>query len=107
MSGHFCKYSYGNQEAAVKRLSRLLHIDRLRPTRLATWICRQVLRKIPSSGKVRLAIDWTTEDTQHLLVISLIIGYRAIPIYWHAYDQSVLKQPTVMFLNILSLCCST
>ena len=81
----------GNQEAAVKRLSRLLHNDRLKPTRLATWICRQVLRKIPSSGKVRLAIDWTTEDTQHLLVISLIIGQRATPIYWHAYDQSVLK----------------
>jgi hypothetical protein len=47
----------GNQEAAVKRLSRLLHNDRLKPTRLVTWICRQVLRKIPSSGKVRLAID--------------------------------------------------
>ena len=81
----------GNQEAAVKRLSRLIHNDRLKPRRLAAWICRQVLLKIPSSGKVRLAIDWTTEDIQHLLVISLIIGHRATPIYWHAYDQSMLK----------------
>jgi hypothetical protein len=56
----------GNQEAAVKRLSRLIHNDRLKPRWLAAWICRQVLLKIPSSSKVRLAIDWTTEDTQHL-----------------------------------------
>ena len=56
----------GNQEAAVKRLSRLIHNDRLMPGQLAMWICRQVLLKIPNSGKVRLAIDWAPEDTQHL-----------------------------------------
>jgi hypothetical protein len=69
----------GNQEAAVKRLSRLIHNDRLKPRRLAIWICRQVLLEVPSSGKVRLSIDWTIENTLHLLVISLIIGHRAPP----------------------------
>ena len=82
---------HGNQESAVKRLSRLIHNQRLRPRQLSEWICRQTLIRIPRSGKVRLAIDWTTEDTQHLLVVSLIVGRRAMPIYWHAYDQSVLK----------------
>src|SRR5216683_2012689 len=56
----------GNQEAAVKRLSRLLHNE-------------------------RLAIDWTIEGFQHLLVVSLVTGGRAVPIYWRAYDAAVLK----------------
>jgi len=46
---------------------------------------------LPARGKVRVAIDWTIEDNQHLLVVSLIVGRRAVPIYWRAYDQSVLK----------------
>ena len=33
----------------------------------------------------------TIEGDQHLLVVSLIVGRRAVPIYWRAYDASVLK----------------
>jgi hypothetical protein len=38
-----------------------------------------------------VTIDWTSEDKQHLRVISLVVGRRALPIFWRAYDQSVLK----------------
>jgi len=84
----------GNQEAACKRLSRLLHNERLAPQALAKAVLGQALRQLPARGKVRLAIDWTSENTQHLLVVSLIVGRRAVPIYWRAYDQSVLKGRT-------------
>jgi hypothetical protein len=40
---------------------------------------------------VRLAIDWTIEADQHVLVVSLVVGRRAVPIYWRAYDASVFK----------------
>ena len=83
--------SFGNQEAATKRLSRLLHNERLDPRLLADAVLLQALHQLPTSGKVRLAIDWTMEDKQHLLVVSLIVGRRAAPIYWRAYDASVLK----------------
>jgi hypothetical protein len=52
---------------------------------------QQALAQLPAHGPVRLAIDWTIEGDQHLLVVSLIIGRRAIPIYWRAYAASVLK----------------
>jgi hypothetical protein len=81
----------GNQEAAVKRLSRLLHNERLAPHRLADAVLAQALRQLPSKGKVRLALDWTIEGHQHLLVVSLVTGGRAVPIYWRAYDATVLK----------------
>jgi hypothetical protein len=82
----------GNQEAAAKQLSRLIHNPRLKPKDFAKWLCLQVLaNQVPRSGKVRLTIDWTTEDDQHLLVISLIVGRRALPIFWRAYSQSSLK----------------
>lgn len=84
----------GNQEAACRRLSRLIHNPRVAPKWLAEGIAHQALSQIPGVGKVRIAIDWTTEDDQHLLVISLIIGRRAIPIYWRAYHQSALKGRT-------------
>ena len=83
--------SFGNQEAATKRLSRLLHNERLDPRLLADAVLLQALHQFPTSGKVRLAIDWTMEDKQPLLVVSLIVGRRAAPIYWRAYDASVLK----------------
>jgi hypothetical protein len=51
----------GNQEAAVKRLSRLLHNPRLKPKDLAEWVCRQALGQLPRTGQVRLSIDWTSE----------------------------------------------
>lgn len=53
--------------------------------------CLQALHQLPKHGKIRLAIDWTIEDHQHLLVVSLVVGRRAVPIYWRAYDASVLK----------------
>src|SRR6266700_380058 len=81
----------GNQEAALKRLSRLLHNERLKPKELAEWLCRQALRQLPRTGRVRCTIDWTSEGPQHLLVVSLVVGRRALPIFWRAYDQTVLK----------------
>lgn len=83
--------SFGNQEAAVKRLSRLLHNPRLSPNALAEAVLQQAIRQLPRTGKLRLAIDWTIEGDQHLLVVSLVTGTRAVPIYWRAYAASVLK----------------
>src|SRR5215510_13962593 len=83
--------SFGNQEAATKRLSRLLHNERLEPRHLADAVLLQALVQLPAYGPVRLAIDWTIEGDQHLLVVSLIVGRRAVPIYWRAYNAAVLK----------------
>jgi hypothetical protein len=82
---------FGNQEAAMKRLSRLLHNARLEPRHLADAVLLQALGQLPAHGPVRLAIDWTIEGPQHLLVVSLIVGQRAVPISWRAYDAAVLK----------------
>ncbi len=81
----------GNHEAACKRLSRLLHNPRLAPKDLAEAVLWQAISQLPVRGPVRLAIDWTTEDEQHLLVVSLLVGRRALPLYWRAYHSSVLK----------------
>jgi hypothetical protein len=83
--------SFGNQEAATKRLSRRLHNARLAPRHVADAVLLQALVQLPSHGPVRLAIDWTIEGHQHLLVVSLVIGRRAVPIYWRAYEAAVLK----------------
>src|SRR5215475_6309586 len=83
--------SFGNHEAAAKRLSRLLHNERLEPRHLAEAVLLQALVQLPAHGAVRLAIDWTIEGQQHLLVVSLITGRRAVPIYWRAYGAAVLK----------------
>jgi hypothetical protein len=83
--------SFGNQEAATKRLSRLLHNERLEPRHLADAVLLQALGQLPGHGPIRLALDWTIEGYQHLLVVSLIVGWRAVPIYWRAYDAAVLK----------------
>jgi Transposase DDE domain len=83
--------SFGNQEAAAKRLSRLLHNERLEPQHLADAVLLQALVQLPAYGPVRLAIDWTIAGQQHLLVVSLITGRRAVPLYWRAYDAAVLK----------------
>jgi hypothetical protein len=83
--------SFGNQEAAGERLSRLLHHERLEPRLLADAVLLQALHQFPQHGKVRLAIDWTIEADQHWLVVSLIVGRRAVPVDWRVYDTSVLK----------------
>ena len=82
---------FGNQAAATKRLSRLLHNARLEPRHLADAVLLQALVQLPAHGAVRLAIDWTIEGQQPLLVVSLIVGRRAVPISWRAYDAAVLK----------------
>lgn len=81
----------GTQEAGVKRLSRLLHNERLAAHRLADAVWEQALRQVPPTGKVRMALDWTSAGDQHLLTVSLLMGGRGVPIYWRAYAASVLK----------------
>jgi hypothetical protein len=83
--------SLGNQEAAPKRWSRLLHKERLEPRSLADAVLLQALGQRPTHGPVRLAIDWTIAGHQHVLVVSLVLGRRAVPIYWRAYDAAVRK----------------
>lgn len=82
---------FGNQEAAVKRIGRLTHNERLDPRDLAEAVFEEAISKLPAHGKVRITMDWTSEENQHLLVVSLVIGRRAMPIYWRAYDSKVLK----------------
>ena len=83
--------AFDNFEAAVKRISRLIHNERLKDRHAADAVLQQSLSQLPAHGQVRLAIDWTIEADQYLLVVSLILGRRAIPIYWRAYAASVLK----------------
>src|SRR3989442_12181883 len=56
----------GNQQAALKRLSRLLHNPRLAPHRLTDPGLAQALRRLPPRGKGRLSRDWPIEGGQHL-----------------------------------------
>jgi hypothetical protein len=49
------------------------------------------VHQLPPTGPVRVAIDWTTEDQQHLLVASLVVGRRAVPLYWEAYTTAARK----------------
>jgi hypothetical protein len=83
---------FDNFEAASKRLSRLLHNARLVTEELARSHARALLGRLPPEGCVRLALDWTIEDSQHLLVASLSVGRRAVPIYWRAYHDAELEK---------------
>lgn len=83
--------SFDNFEAAKRRLTRLLHNPRLDPHALA-WSCaRMIVAQFPLDGPLRISLDWTIEDQQHLLVASLGVGRRAIPLFWSAYDATQLK----------------
>jgi Transposase DDE domain len=82
---------FDNFEAASKRLSRLLHNARLAPDELARAHARAVAARLPPEGAVCLALDWTTEGSRHLLVASLRVGRRAVPLYWRAYGDAELK----------------
>src|SRR5438067_5866831 len=62
---------FENFEAASKRLFRLLHNARLDTEGLAHSHAAALVRRLPADGCVRLALDWTTEETRHLLVASL------------------------------------
>jgi hypothetical protein len=83
---------FDNFEAASKRLFRLLHNSRLDTEGLARSHASALVGRLPVEGCVRLALDWTTEDSQHLLVASLSVGRRAVPLYWRAYHEAELKQ---------------
>ncbi len=82
---------FDNFEAASKRLSRLIHNARLETEAVALAHARALVARLPAEGGVRLALDWTIEDRQHLLVASLNIGRRAVPLYWRAYEEADLK----------------
>jgi hypothetical protein len=58
---------------------------------LAQAHARALIAQLPGAGPVRLSLDWTTEDTQHLLVASVRVGGRALPLYWRAYQDTELK----------------
>lgn len=83
---------FDNFEAASKRLSRLLHNARLVPDELARSHARALVARLPPEGAIRLSLDWTTEGAQHLLVASLRVGRRAVPVYWRAYHDAELKE---------------
>jgi hypothetical protein len=83
---------FDNFGAASKRLSRLLHNDRLETEALALAHACALVRRLPAEGCVRLALDWTTEETQHLLVASLTVGRRGVPLYWRSYHATELKK---------------
>lgn len=83
---------FDNFEAASKRLSRLLHNARLGTDELARAHARALCAQLPAAGAVRLSLDWTTEDSQHLLIASVRVGGRAVPVYWRAYHDSELKE---------------
>jgi hypothetical protein len=82
---------FDNFEAASRRLTRFLHNPRLEVAELVRQTARVLVAQLPLAGPIRLSLDWTIEDTQHLLVASLCIGSRALPLYWQAYAQAELK----------------
>jgi Transposase DDE domain len=84
-------HSFPNFEAASRRLTRWLHNPRLAPQAQARAHAQAVVAQLPLAGPVRIALDWTTEDRQHLLVASLLIGRRAVPLYWEAYTTGEVK----------------
>lgn len=82
---------FDNFESASKRLSRLIHNPRLATGELALSHAGALVARLPAEGRVRLSLDWTVEATQHLLVASLSVGRRAVPLYWRAYREADLK----------------
>lgn len=82
---------FDNFEAATRRLSRLLHNERLENEALALAHARALVAQLPLDGVLRLMLDWTSEGSQHLLVAQLLIGRRAIPLFWRAYADGQLK----------------
>jgi hypothetical protein len=82
---------FGQQEAALKRLARFLRNERLDVRELALSSARSLVSQLPLTGPVRIAIDWTIEGEQHLLVASLMVGRRAVPLFWRAYAENELK----------------
>src|SRR5215470_6427597 len=65
---------FANFEAASRRLTRWLHNPRVVPQAQARARAQAVVRQLPLTGPVRVEGDGTTEDKQHLLVASVIVG---------------------------------
>lgn len=82
---------FDNFEAAAKRLSRLLHNPKLDLATAVEAHALWLVARLPRTGLIRIAIDWTSEGTQHLLVASLLVGRRAVPLLWRAYASTELK----------------
>jgi hypothetical protein len=81
---------FGNQEAASKRIARLLKNERISAKQLSERVFEQLLKQLPKMGKIRLAFAWTIEDKRYLLVLSLVRNGRAIPLFWRGYEESRL-----------------
>lgn len=88
---------FDNFEAASKRVSRLLHNARLLPDELAHAHARALCQQLPLEGCVRVSLDWTTEDSQHLLIASVRVGRRAVPLYWRAYHDPELRERMTLY----------
>ena len=58
---------FANFEAASRRLTRWLHNPRLDPQSQARAHAQAIVAQLPRTGPIRVAIDWTTEDQQHLV----------------------------------------
>jgi hypothetical protein len=97
---------FPNFEAASRRLTRWLHNPRLEPQAQARAHAQAVVAQLPLAGPVRIALDWTTEDRQHLVVASLIVGRRAVPLDWEAYATGELTgaQRTLEHAFVDELC---
>jgi hypothetical protein len=57
--------SFGHQEAAGKRVSRVRHHERLKPKEWAEAVIHQALSQGPGSGRGRFTIDGTSEADPH------------------------------------------
>jgi Transposase DDE domain len=82
---------FANFEAASRRLTRWLHNPRVDVQVQAHTQAQVLVHQLPRTGTVRVAMDWTTEDQHHLLVASLIVGRRAVPLYGEAYPTQERK----------------
>src|SRR4030095_1938831 len=79
---------FANFEDDRRRLTMWMHNPHVEPQEQARAHAQALITQLPQSGPVRLAIDWTTENQQHLLVASVIVGRRAVPLYWEAYTTT-------------------
>ena len=83
--------AFEKKKAAQKRLTRWLHNERLDPDALAQGVAQEIVAHLARHRLVRLALDWTVEDDKHVLVASLIVGRRAVPLYWRVYRAGTFK----------------
>jgi hypothetical protein len=82
---------FDNFEAFSKRLSRLIHNERIDEREVARSHTRWFVLTLPGGPPLGLSLDWTSEGDQHLLVASIQIGRRAVPLYWRGYETKDLK----------------